>query len=321
MDRLILAFGSKDFFLEDVHFLARKWTETPRVATATGAAIKELVIDKASALFSEEDLVVVLLDPPKDLLGKIAGPLAVLKERAWVIIYSTSPDLDVPAELGAVKIAVEQEKEKRFKEKVLAAVRADGKKMTDKAFAFLREKILDESLLEGELAKLIGYVGDKAVIETKDVAAVVTEMHEESFITLSDAVARKDKKQMMLILETLLSQGMNVLAVHGFLARHIRLLLQARDAEEFFAGASDFTSFSKNFGGLKKSLDPAPLDKRQYLAHQKPYYAFKLNKTSRRFPEETLLSFFGMLADFDFKFKKGTRYDRTNFEAGLLGVD
>lgn len=320
MDRLILAFGTKDFFPDDVHFLARKWTETPRIVTATNATAKETVIEKSSALFLEADLVVVLLDPARDLLERIAGPLNVLKERAYVIIYSTSRDFDAPPEIGAVRITVEQEKEKRFKERVLSAVRADGKKMTDKAYALLKERIPDESLLESELAKLIGYAGDKTVIETRDVAAVITEMHEESFITLSEAMARKDKKQIMSILETLLSEGMNLLAIHGFMSRHIRLLLQAHDAEEFFAGASDFRSFSKSFGGLKGTLESTPVDKRQYLAFQKPYYAYTLGKTSRKFREETLVSFLGMLADFDYKVKKGTRYDRTNFEEGLLGV-
>lgn len=321
MDRLILAFGSKDFLVEDIHFLARKWTETPRVVTATNATAKETVIEKASSLFPEPDLVVALIDPSKDLLEKITDPLNVLKERAYVIIYSTSPDLDVPREIGAARVTVEQEKEKRFKERVLAAVRADGKKMTDKAYSLLKERILDESVLESEMAKLIGYVGDKSVIETKDVAAVVSEMHEEDLITLSEAMARKDKKQLMLIVDTLLSQGMNLLAIQGFLSKQIRLLLQARDVEEFFAGASDFRSFSKEFGGLKATLDPVPLDKRQYLAFQKPYYAYNLSKTSRKFREETLVSFMSMLAGFDHKIKKGTKYDRTNFEEGLLGVN
>jgi DNA polymerase III delta subunit len=320
MDRLILAFGSKEFVTEDIHFLARKWTETPRVVTATNATAKEVVIEKASSLFGEPDLVVALVDPSKDVLERIMDPLSMLKEKAYVIIYSTSADLDVPKEIGAVRVTVEQEKEKRFREKVLAAVRADGKKMTDKAYSLLKERILDESVLESEMAKLIGYVGDKNVIDTKDVAAVVSERHEEDFITLSEAMARKDKKQLMLIVDTLLSQGMNLLAIQGFLSKQIRLLLQARDAEEFFAGASDFRSFSKEFGGLKSTLDPTPLDKKQFLAFQKPYYAYNLSKTSRKFSEEFLVSFLHVLADFDCKVKRGTRFDRTNFEEGLLGV-
>lgn len=320
MDRLLLAFGSKDTFLEDVHFLARNWTETPRVVTATTATAREIVTEKASALFAEEDLVVVLVDPARTLIEQIVGPLNVLKERAFVIIYSTVPDMEVPAELGAKRVAVEQEKEKRFKKKVLAALRADGKKMTDKAYALLRERVRDEGLLQEELQKLISYVGDKAVVEARDVAAIVTEMHEEDFITLSDSMARRDRKEILLILETLLSQGMNLLAIHSFMSRHTGLLLQARDAEEFLEKTSDFRSFSKGFGGLKGSLDAVPADKKHYFAYQKPFYAFNLCKTSRKFSEEQLVSFFRTLAEFDRKVKKGTRYDRTNFEAGLLGV-
>lgn len=285
-----------------------------------GPAAKGVVVEKASSLFVEEDLVLVVLDPPRALLNEIATTLNVLKERAGVIIYSTLPELDLPPSLDAVRITVEKEKEKRIKDKVLAAVRADGKKMTDKAYALLKERIRDEALLAQELAKLINYVGDKKLIEVKDVAAIVTEVREEDFIRLSEAMARKDKKQIIAILETLLSQGLSLLAVHGFMTRHTGLLLQARDAEEFFKGAPEFRLFSKGFGRLREDLDPAPVEKRNYLAFQKPFYAYNLCKTSQKFSEETLLAFIEMLARFDRRIKKGTRHDRTNFEAELLEV-
>ena len=320
MNPMIVAAGSKDNFMEDIHLLSRDWAQNPRIVTVTGAAVKDAVVEKASALFVEPDLVLVLLDPAKEAIERVAGPLAALKERAHVIIYFTTAGFDVPPELGAVRIAVEKEKEKRFKEKVLAHVRSRGKKMTDKAYALLKERVRDEALLDGELAKLAAYVGEKGIIETKDVAAIVTEMHEEDFITLSDAMARKDRKEVMIIVETLLSQGLNLLAIHGFMARHVRLLLQARDAGEFFKGVSDFRAFSKDFGRLKEDFDPAPLEKRQYLAFQKPYYAYNLCKSGRRMDEKALLSLQQMLARFDHKVKKGTRHDRTNFEAGLLGA-
>lgn len=320
MNPIIVAAGSKDNFMEDVHLLSRDWGEVPRIVTVTGSAVRETVVEKASALFVEPNLVLVLLDPAKETIENMAGPLEVLKERAHVIIYFTTPGFEIPSELGAVRIAVEKEKEKRFKEKVLAIVRSGGKKMTDKAYALLKERVRDEALLDGELAKLVAYVGGKGVIDTKDVAAIVTEMHEEDFITLSDAMARKDRKEIMTIIETLLSQGMNLLAIHGFMTRHVRLLLQARDAAGFFKEASDFRAFSKDFGKLKGELDLVPLEKRNYLAFQKPYYAYNLCKSGRRINEKTLLSLLEMLAGLDYKVKKGTRLDRTNFEAGLLGA-
>jgi DNA polymerase III delta subunit len=320
MAQVVFAVGSKENFPADVSLLAKRWSENPRVVAVTGPAIKETVAQKASALFAEEDLVLALLDPPREVIDQIETSLTMLKEKVGVIIYSTSADLDVPASLGAVRVALDREREKRIKKRVLATVRAEGKKMTDRAFTLLKERVLDEAFLEEELAKLISYVGEKGLIEVRDVAAVVTEVHEEDFIALSEAIARRNKKEVISVLETLLSQGMNILAIHGFLARHLRLLLQAKDGEGFFKGVPDFRLFSKAFGTLKEDLEPRPLDKRHYVAFQKPFYAYNLHKTSQKLSREGLLAFFDMLARFDGKVKKGTRHDRTTFEAGLLGV-
>ncbi len=320
MPPIILAVGSKETFAEDIHPLARKWTEEPRIVTATGAAVKDTVVEKASALFLEDNLVIVLFDPALAVLEQVLGPLNILKERAGVIIYATDPDFDVPAGLDVERVAIEKEKEKRVRGRVLAAVRADGKKMTDKAFDLLKERVRDEALLDEELAKVLSFVGDRTLVDAKDVAGIVTEMHEEDFISLSDALARNDRKRMMTILQTLMQQGMNILAIHNFLTRHIRLILQAKEADDLFSATSDFRSFSKQFPRLKERMDSVPLEKRNFLAYQKPFYAYNLYRTSRRFTADALLAFLGMLAQFDPKIKKGTRHERTNFEAGLLGV-
>jgi DNA polymerase III delta subunit len=281
---------------------------------------KETIIEKSSALFVEDDLVVALLDPPEKAINELAPALKVLRERMDIIIYSTQPDFRLPPSLEAERINMEKEKLERVKAKVLAAVRLEGKKMTDKAYALLKERVRDEALLDQELAKVISFSGEKKVIEAKDITAVVTETHEEDLISLSEAIAKKDRKQIMVIIDALLFQGMNLLAIHGFMTRHIGLLLQAKDAHEFLAGTADFRIFSKGFGKLKEELDGGPAEKRNFLAYQKPYYAYNLCKTSQKFSEETLLSFLDMLARFDRTLKKGTKQDRVNFETGLLGV-
>jgi DNA polymerase III delta subunit len=320
MSHIIFTVGSKDNFIEDIHLLARRWSDNPRVVAATGQEVVQTVTEKASALFLEEGLVLALLDPSAEALRQVASALDALKDRAGVIIYATSPDMALPPSIDAERVNLEQEREKRFRERVLATLRADGKKMTDRAFDLLKERIGDEALLPSELAKLIDYMGEKQVIEAKDVSTVVTDMREEDFIALSEAVARRNRKEIVGILEALLSQGMDVLAVHGFLARRVRLLMQARDGQGALGGETDFRTFSKSFGKLKEDLDPPPLEKRNYLAYQKPYYAFNLAKASRKYGREDLISFFDMLARFDGRVKKGTRHDRVHFEAGLLGV-
>ncbi len=110
MPQIILATGSKDTFAEDIHPLARRWAENPLIITVTGAAVRDTVIEKASALFLEENLVIVLFDPASAVIGRVLGPLNILKERAGVVIYSTDPDFDVPAGLDIERVAVEKEK-------------------------------------------------------------------------------------------------------------------------------------------------------------------------------------------------------------------
>ncbi len=320
MPRIILAFGLKDNFMEDVHILSKGWSENARITVVPPQKAGEVIQGKASSLFAEESTVLAMLDPPQAVIGELAMVLNVLKDRMGVIIYATVPDFTLPPSLDVERVNMEKEKQERLKAKVLASVRLDGKKMTDKAYALLKERVRDEALLDQELAKLIDYVGEKKIIEVRDVAAVVTEMHEEDLITLSEAMARKDKNQMMVILDTLLSQGTNILAIHGFMTRHVGLLLQARDAQEFLANAADFRQFSKGFGSLKEDLDSSPLERRNFLAYQKPYYAYNLCKTGRKFGDESLLSFLSMLAQFDLMVKRGTRHDRVNFEVGLLEV-
>ena len=150
MGQIVLAFGSKENFIEDVHFLARRWSDSPRIVAATGQEIKQTVTEKASALFIEEGLVLALLDPGADVLRQIEKALNVVKERAGVVIYATSPEGSVPPSLDVERVNLEQEREKRFKERVRAALKAEGKKMTDKAFELIRERLPDEALLGGD---------------------------------------------------------------------------------------------------------------------------------------------------------------------------
>ncbi len=321
MVKLVYTVGLKENFLEDANLLALRWTREPRLLFLTGAAIKPTVTEKASALFIEEGLVLALLDPSKEVIRQIEAPLRALGERAGVIIYSTSDDPGLPPSLGAVRVDLEQESQKRIRERVLAAVRAEGKKMSDKAFALLKERVRDEALMESELGKLISYVGDKGVIEAKDVAAITTEeAPERDLIALSEALARRDRREMLGILEALLGQGMNLLAIHGFMTRYMGLLLQAKDREDILGAGSDFRAFSKVFGKLKEDVDVGPLDKKHCLAFQKPFYAYNLFRASKKYSRADLLSFLEMLVRFDTRMKRGSKHDRINFEAGLLEV-
>ena len=320
MGEIIVAIGSKDNLVEDISLLARKWSENPKIVALTGPTMKAAIIEKASALFIDTNTVLGLIDPDRSLLEAVKDQLLILKEKINSIAYYTGSKPDVPAFLGSAALQMEQDRETRMRERVLSFVRARGKKMTDKAFALLKERIKDEVLLEQELGKLLDYAGDKETIGLRDVAAVVTQTHEDTLISLFEAMAQRNHKELVSILENLLAQGVHILAVQSFLVRQIRLLLQAKDIEDLVTSEMDYKMFSKTFTTVKESLDFVPQERKHYFPYQKPYYAFKLSKTSMKFSRKELTSLLGMLAHLDALIKKGTKYDRVRLETGLLEV-
>ena len=215
---------------------------------------------------------------------------------------------------------MEQDRETRMRERVLSSICGRGKKMTDKAFALLKERTQRRGLARQELGKLLDYVGDKQTIELRDVAAVVTQTHEDTLIMLFEALAQRNHKELVSILENLFAQGVHILAIQSFLVRQIRLLLQAKDMADLLTTEMDYKMFSKTFTTLKESLDFAPRERKHYFPYQKPYYAFKLSKTSMKFSKKELISLLDMLAHLDALIKKGTKYDRIRLETGLLEV-
>jgi DNA polymerase III delta subunit len=320
MREIAVALGSKENFLEDISLVARKWLPNPRIEPLTGSNIRAGVVEKASALFVDTNIVLALLDPDHRDLEAVKDQLLSLREKINIIVYYTGPKPDVPQFLGSAPVHLEQDREKRLRERVLSTTRGRRKKMTDKAYALLKDRVKDETLLEQELSKLLDYVGDKETIELRDVTAVVAATHEDTLIKLFDAMAQRNHKELLTILENLFAQGVHILAIQSFLVRQIRLLLQAKDMEELITAEMDYKAFSKTFAALKEGLDFVPQERKHYLRYQKPYYAFKLSQTSMKFSKKELRSLLGMLARLDALIKTGTKYDKVRLETGLLEV-
>ncbi|MCX5812885.1 MAG: hypothetical protein NT178_10130 [Proteobacteria bacterium] len=318
MSNITTIIGTKENITEDIRVFSEKLIDNPEILIVTKKDIKDKVIEKSSGLFFEKNTVLVLLDPETELLEEIKGQLLLLKEKMHIIIYLTAAPSYTQSPIECTTIIIKKDKEKRFKDRVLALLKKYNKVMTDKGFKLFRERVADESMLESELMKLINYVGVKKEIKSGDVRSIVTDTHEENLLNFFDVIARTDKKEMLNTLETLLSSGMNILAIQGFLVKQARLMLQAKDMEEILKVSHEYPAFSKIFNKWKESIEMTPLEKKLYLLYQKPFYAYKLSKTSQRFKKKDLLSFFNMLMHFDTKIKSGTKQDRIRLEHGLL---
>jgi DNA polymerase III delta subunit len=322
MKDIIIAVGSKENLLEDIHVIARQLVNNPEIIIASGKEkeMRNIIIEKASNLFINENLVLVVIDPGQALVGALKGQLETLKEKISVVIFSTSASDKISEHIDGKVIVLEQDKEKRLKGKVRSFLQGHAKKMTDKAFDLLTERIKDESILESELTKLIAYVGEKNTIESKDIKAIVGETHEDSLMALFEAFQKFDKKEMLAIFENLIDNGQYILAIHSYLVNQIRLLLQTKDMEEMVREGVEYPVFAKAFKKWKEDLDLQSSEKRRYLPYQHPFYAYKLSKVGHKISKRDLLSFFEMLTTFDAQVKRGTKYDRIRMEYGLLKV-
>ena len=310
--------GTKENIAEDVRLFLQKVVNDVQILFVSKKDIRNTIIEKASTLFLAQDFSLVLVDPEKEVLDGLKEQLQALGERITVILYLTTPLADGQSLVGGQTIVMEKEKEKRVKERVLALIKRHDKAMTDKAFKLFREKIRDESVLESELMKLINYVGERKEIKSGDVASVVTETHEDNLLSFFENMS--DKKEILRIFENLLLNGLNILAIQGFLVKQARLMLQAKDMEEVFKTNEEYPAFSKSFNKWREGIEMTPIEKKLYLPYQKAFYAFKLSQSSHKFKKGDLLFFLDMLLSFDAKAKSGTKHDRMYLEQGLLEI-
>lgn len=317
---MTLAFGAMENMSEDIHILARKCFENPVLIVAQEQGVRDVVVEKASALFIEDNLVLTLVDPKPKTIEGLAEQIEILRERIYLIVYSTSHNADLRSILAVTPVVLEKERESRIRARVLAISKRYGKKMTDKAFALLKDRIRDEAFIDTELMKLIDYVGDRKTIESRDVSVTVSAGHDDSLIMLYDALAARQRKEISRIVAHLLGQGLHVLAIHNFLVKQMRLLLHAKDTATLFNENSEYKLFSKIMGKIKEQVDFSPLDKKQYLPFQKPFYAFTLSKTSAKFSARELEAFLAVLAGFDTNIKRGTKHEIARLEAGIFGM-
>jgi DNA polymerase III delta subunit len=322
MKEIIIAVGSKENLLEDIHVIAKQLVSNPEIVIASGKEkdIRNIIIEKASNLFINEDLVLVVVDPGYALIDELKGQLEVLKEKISVVIFTTNTSDKISEHIAGKVMVLEQDKEKRLKGKVRAFLQGHTKKMTDKAFDLLTGRIKDESILESELTKLVAFVGEKNTIESKDIKAIVGETHEDSLMALFEAFQKFDKKEVLAIFENLIDNGQYILAIHSYLVNQIRLLLQTKDMEKRVREGVEYPVFAKAFKKWKEDLDLQSSEKRRYLPYQHPFYAYKLSKVGHKISRRDLLAFFEMLTTFDAQVKRGTKYDRIRMEYGLLKV-
>jgi DNA polymerase-3 subunit delta len=76
--------------------------------------------------------------------------------------------------------------------------------------------------VQGEMEKLVGYLGERDLADEADVAAIVSDTRIESIFDLTDAMGRGDRSTALSLLDRLLAEGQAPLMILAMMTRHFR---------------------------------------------------------------------------------------------------
>ncbi|MCJ7665734.1 MAG: hypothetical protein MUO59_03230 [Actinobacteria bacterium] len=166
----------------------------------------------------------------------------------------------------------------------------DGITFTDEAKNLLIENInLDQNLLKSEYAKLYDYISseDKKIINGETVKYLVSRVYSMKIFDLVDFLGGRDKNGSLATLEEILSEDSNLMGLITLIHRMFKSMLYIKTGN----GTADVTTF------LEKNIN------------MPPYFIGKLVskyiKFSRNYSSEEIIKIFGILNDYDIRFRKG----------------
>lgn len=155
-----------------------------------------------------------------------------------------------------------------------------------------------------ELQKLIAFVGDRSVIEEKDVEDVVGKTKEDSIFDLTTALAEKNAQAALIALKAMLDQGMHHLMILTMISREIRMLLQAslliRSGKlPKFSANMEYGTFQKNIYPAVTGLASGVSRKDDLLVNKHPFVIYNALRHCGRFPYPVLVNYLDDLLNMD----------------------
>ena len=106
---------------------------------------------------------------------------------------------------------------------------AHGKRMTREAAEYLKDMVGNRLReLHNEIEKAVAHVGEKPVIELRDVEEVVSEVKTRTIFELTDAIGMRNGLEALRILRKMLQAGEPHLKILSMIARQFRLIWRAK---------------------------------------------------------------------------------------------
>ena len=208
----------------------------------------------------------------------------------------------------------------------------------------------DLRTLAGNLEKLIGFVGDRKTIRDADVTAVLQRTRKDPIFAFTNAVADRDLPGALLLMQSLLDDGMHPLQLLAAVANQVRRLLVAKDFivkdhNRRWSARMSFPQFKSGFFGDVQAADEsfadlmenwnALADPRNKPSKRKkkpssdlvlarnpksPFPVFQTLKKADNFSLEELTAAVDSLSQTDLRMKSTGQDSRLLLEALLIGL-
>lgn len=139
---------------------------------------------------------------------------------------------------------------------VAAKLKKNGKKMTEQNIRYFLEHS-GQSLdgISNELDKLLAYVGDREVVEKKDLDEVCVPVITGKLFPMIDAIAQGKAEQALVMYDDLLKLREKPLSILFLITRHFGILIQALDFREVSLSNSE----------IAKKIGVPPFAVRKYM--------------------------------------------------------
>lgn len=125
-------------------------------------------------------------------------------------------------------------------------VKRQGRQISMDAAKFLAEMVgSDLGQLASSIERVILYIGERKIIDVKDIEEAVTETHQHDIFELTDAVGGKKLSKAISLLHNLIANNESPVLLVNMLARHFRILSRAK---EVVNRVSDPTEVAKYLG-------------------------------------------------------------------------
>jgi len=151
-------------------------------------------------------------------------------------------------------------------------VRRFDKKISQEAARFLADMVgNDLGQLAAALDRVSLYVGRQPTIELKDVEEAVVETAQRTVFELCNALGVRKVGKAVAVLGNLLDEGQAPVLVLNMIARHVRLLIKAKEIAAEAKGAPD----------IAKQLGVHPFFAKDYIAQARNFSAGELRRFFR----------------------------------------